>query len=761
MPQRRWILLIICTVVLLSGLAVAADWFVTIPADEKATYVGRQTCAKCHQPQHTAWAGSDHDLAMDLATPQTVLGNFDNQEISYFDVTTKMFRRDGKYFVNTEGPDGKPADFEVKYVIGVRPLQQYMVQFDDGRIQVLRECWDTQRKRWFYQSPPDVTDEKIEHDDPLHWTKRGSNFNHMCADCHTTNLRKNYDSDRDTYHTTWSEIDVSCETCHGPGSIHVKLAESKSLFWDRKRGYGLPTLKSDNSKFEIESCAKCHMLRHVVHPEFQPGGELLDYYAPSLLREGWYHADGQILAEDYVYGSFVQSKMYSKGIRCTDCHNPHTTRLKHEGNQVCTSCHQHPAGKYDVPAHHHHKIGTAGASCVECHMPSTYYMVVDPRRDHSLRVPRPDLSVALGTPNACTACHLDTSKSEKLKHYADWLAAANGGDAAAKAEIDRVDHDMAVAVDKWYEKKDDKKVDRLAQFARAETEFRRGNPQSEESLTAVLQNKETPAIMRATVIENLSAFNSPSSQQQILSALDDPDPLVRGMAAFALQPGRPGAVWQSRESPEGLVSTLAPLLRDPVRFVRTEAARVLAPYRGLLGKDDRGAFAAAIEEYVAGRSVEFDTPEGNVNVANVASDLGNYREAVRRYKKALQIYDDHDTARYNLARTYVQMGDNDAALEQFEILKKRAPDWAEIHRQIGLLLARMDRNEEAEKSLLEAAQLAPGDFDNLYTVGVFYLDQENWDAAERCAEALLQQFPQDPRAHALRRDAVQHRRPAD
>ncbi|MCA9267944.1 MAG: hypothetical protein KDA41_05710, partial [Planctomycetales bacterium] len=432
---------------LLAAGLLLADWWNAVPDYVEAKYVGRQSCLECHQAEAHAWHGSHHDLAMDIATDETVLGDFDDAELTTYGVTTRMFRRDGKHFMHTEGPDGKAADFEVKYVFGVTPLQQYLAETERpadakpneiGRLQVLPATWDAVRNEWYHLDPPDVH-ERVLHDDRLHWTGVGQNWNRMCADCHSTNLQKNFDSAARQYHTTFSEIDVSCEACHGPGSVHVELATATSAFWDRKRGYGLAKLKGADPRPQLDTCARCHVRRQrVVAPNYTPGEPFYDYFANEFIREGAYYADGQIRDEVYVYGSFIQSKMFHKGIRCTDCHDPHTTKVKYNDNRLCTSCHTHPAGKYDTPAHHHHNVNSSGASCVECHMPHTTYMEVDPRRDHSLRVPRPDLSVKFGTPNACTACHIDAKKlgpaaqaavehshtREPLADYASWLAAA-------------------------------------------------------------------------------------------------------------------------------------------------------------------------------------------------------------------------------------------------------------------------------------------------------------------------------------------------
>ncbi len=461
--QRSLLLFVFVAVLVIVSGVVAADWWFGLPDDVEFTYVGRQSCIQCHQQQAERFSGSHHDLAMDLATPETVLGDFDDAMLEHYGITSHMFQADGKYWIHTEGPDGEMADFEIKYVFGHDPLQQYMVEFGRGAsmadnevpaVQVLRVSWDTKKKQWFYLSPPDVR-EKLAPDDDLHWTGIAQRWNTMCADCHSTNLKKGFDTKTLTYHTTFSEIDVSCEACHGPGSAHVEMANSKSLFWDRKHGYGLARLKGNDAEPQIQTCAKCHSRRRILTEDFKAGDNFYDHYGNELFQPQTYFCDGQILDEVYVHGSYLQSKMYHKGIRCTDCHDPHTARLKFEGNKVCTSCHQHSAGKYDTPLHHQHQEGSRGASCVECHMPETTYMDVDPRRDHSLRVPRPDLSVKYGTPNACTRCHLELKKVElpqrdQFRQYNDWVVAAMNGDAEVKAALTALDEWAQEYCDKWF-----------------------------------------------------------------------------------------------------------------------------------------------------------------------------------------------------------------------------------------------------------------------------------------------------------------------
>ena len=183
-------------------------------------YVADADCAACHRSELDAWTGSHHDLAMQVATAGTVLGDFDDAVFTHHGVTSRFFRRGDRFFVNTEGPDGTSADFELTHTLGIEPLQQYLAPFPGGRLQSLTIAWDTARNAWFHLYP----DERIEPDDPLHWTGRYQTWNLQCAACHSTDLRKGYDVEADTYDTTWAEIDVGCQACHGPGERHVALA---------------------------------------------------------------------------------------------------------------------------------------------------------------------------------------------------------------------------------------------------------------------------------------------------------------------------------------------------------------------------------------------------------------------------------------------------------------------------------------------------------------------------------------------------------
>jgi predicted CXXCH cytochrome family protein len=722
--MRLKLLFAAISLLLVAAATLAWDWYDVLPANAvtTASYVGRSTCADCHKVQHSLWLGSDHDRAMELATETSVLADFNDTSFAHEGVTTRFFRRDGKFMVNTEGPDGEHHDYEVKYTFGVRPLQQYMVEFPDGRVQVLRESWDVANKKWFYVTPPDVTDERIAPGDPLHWTGIAQNWNTTCADCHSTNVHKNYNAASDTYKTTFNEIDVSCEECHGPGSVHVELARSKSPFWDRNVGYGLVSLKNKNVDTQLETCAKCHARRYQIHEGFRPGRPFLDHYEPVLLAHNLYHADGQILDEVYEYGSFVQSKMYANRVQCSDCHDPHSLKLKFSGNQLCTQCHI-PA-KYDTPAHHHHPVDSAGAQCVECHMPSRLYMVIDERRDHSFRVPRPDLSVKLGTPNACNDCH--TRADETFQWAAD-------------------------AVRKWY---GDKRPDD-PHWAPALAAGRSGADGGEGQLMQFIERKTTPAIVRATAIDLLANYPTMSSENARRAALRDGDPLVRLAGVRAV----------SADLAPVLVSELASRLTDSLRAVRLVAASRLAYLpQNYLGDVQRDAFKQALAEFRKSQQLSLDHAGGHLTVAALDRQSGRIDHAIDHLQAAIRLEPYMAGPRAELASLLHELGGNDSEIRQLrqeeaELMErdaKLAPGNAEIMYQLGLLRYLLGQYDEAQTALAAACDRAPQNYDYRMALALLHEkryalsgDEAQFEAAVTVLKSLHEMQPRDPRAKEI------------
>ena len=605
------------------------------------------------------------------ADSTSVLGDFDDATFEHFGVTSRFFTQGDRYYVNTEGVGGVASDFEIKYTFGVEPLQQYLIEFPGGRLQSLTIAWDVENKRWFHLYP----DERITHDDPLHWTRRFQSWNMMCAECHSTNLRKGYDGASDTYRTSWSEINVSCQACHGPGERHVAWARKipEGVIPDPAEHGLVVDFKTTDPRYEVENCARCHSRRHQVSPEDEHGRPLMDDFQVAPLREGLYHADGQILDEVYVYGSFVQSRMYGAGVRCSDCHNSHSLKLFREGNALCVRCHQTAppedfpdlASKdYDTPEHHFHPAGTAGTQCVECHMRARTYMVVDPRRDHSFRVPRPDLTVAAGVPNACNGCHEDET--------AEWAADA---------------------VSKWYPSGAAGKP----HFAETLTAGREEQPEAFQALVELAKDAEQPAIIRATALELLRGYSS-DEPAAVKALAADAEPLVRVGAAAAMQ----------SLPPDEMVTALSPLLSDPIRAVRIEAARVLGSLpRRMLGAVNQGALDAAFAEFEKAQLAQGDMPGSHLNLGVVYAAQGDAKRAEQHYATAIRLEPGFLPARFNLSTLYNQLGRNEDAERILREAVKLVPSEGEAHYSLGLILAEEGNIDEAAVSLGKAAELLP------------------------------------------------------
>jgi len=675
--RRRRIGLFACTWI---GLLAASE----TPAEPAPTYVGAAACGGCHPDALRAWRGSHHDLAMQEATSETVLGDFADATHHPHGVTTTFRTEGGRFFIETPGNDGTPARFEVAYTFGVDPLQQYLVKFPDGRMQAFGLAWDTRSKehggqRWFSI----YGDEPIPPGDVLHWTGPAQNWNHQCADCHSTALRKGYDAENDRFETRWAELNVACEACHGPGSLHTKRMQSGDPRWRMpgRRGLGvefepvasarwpegpdgLPVREPPRtSHTEVELCARCHSRRSTLVEAAPAGTPLHDTHRIATLEPPLYFDDGQIHDEVYVYGSYVQSAMYAAGVSCSDCHEPHSSRLRAQGNALCARCHS--AARFDTAAHHHHAEGSAGSQCVSCHMPTRTYMQVDPRRDHSLRVPRPALAGTIGAPNACNDCHSSMTNAWAARQIREWSAtrAASPDHYGARLHAGR-----------------------------------RGEPGAEHNLSALIESSKTPGIVRATALGVLPQVATDASLETFARALEDPDPMVRAASLRALA-----------TSPEALaLANAARLLDDPVRLVRWEAAMALAPAAAMtLSKEVRTKRDALLSEYEVALRRDADRPESHMTLASLAMARGEEKSAEQSLLDARARNPHFVPAYVNLADLYRAQARGEASEAVLREALERLPDQPDLLHAHGLALVRLGRGPEALDRFATAARSSP------------------------------------------------------
>ena len=655
------------------------------------SFVGSETCAGCHRAEADLWRNSHHARAMDHATDKTVLGDFNEASFDYFGVRSRFFRKEGKFLVETDGPDGKLAIFQVKYTFGVDPLQQYLVEFPDGRLQALAIAWDSRPKeaggrRWFHLYPK----EYIRYDDELHWTKLNQNWNFMCAECHSTGVRKNYDAASDRFATTWTDINVGCETCHGPGLRHVSWArdirsgsppgeandpdkglvvrfdERAGVVWrqDLKTGGPLRGTAPADLRKEVETCGLCHARRGQLSEDWLPGRSLSDTHIVAPISEGLYSADGQMLdvEETYNYVPFRQSKMFAAGVTCSDCHEPHSAKLVRSGDTLCLGCH---SADFETSAHHHHEQADPPLACVSCHMPTRNYMVVDHRHDHSFRIPRPDLSVKLQTPNACNVCHADKSPEWAAAEIVGWHGPARKG---------------------------------FQNYAEAFRAAWSEAANAEAMLMEVAANMGAPAVARASALTAIAANVSQSAVDLAREQLGDPDPMVRIGALEVLKEVPAAQSWRF----------VAPLLDDPIRGVRIQAASLLVSVpTANQPPADRDRFERAAAEFVAAELLNADRPEARAALGAFYVQRDRFDEAETQFTSALHLNPRFAPAAIDLADLYRQRGRAGEASEVLRTAIQTSPSNGDLHHALGLELVREQRLEEALGELRRASELEP------------------------------------------------------
>ncbi len=686
---------------------------------EDARFVGSAACAECHASETQSWRSSHHALAMQKADAQSVLGRFDGVSFEKDGASSVFTAKDGRYFVRAPGPDGKSADFQIKYAFGLYPLQQYLIELPGGRLQAFGLAWDARPKdsggqRWFDLYP----DHKLGVGDPLHWTGVDQNWHFQCAWCHTTNLQKNYDAAFNGFSTRWSELGVGCEACHGPASAHLAWARQDETQRAATPGKGLTTsfnerrgaswpMNDEGQAFrssplkthkEVLACAGCHARRAQFSDDPAAVASFYDAFHPSLLETPLYHADGQQRDEVFEFGSFVQSKMFSAGVTCSDCHDPHSGKLRAASDEVCAQC--HAAQRFASPAHHHHAQGSSGAQCVACHMPATVYMGVDARRDHSMRIPRPDRTVSLNTPNACNTCHADKTAAWAAEAIRAWSATLQGFQSFAES------------------------------FAAAD----KGDAGARAMLARIVDGAGQSPLARASALARLAQRPTRKAVGLAARALAIDDPLVRLAAIGVLT-----------EAPvETRVRTLPPLLDDKTRLVRIEAARALAgEAESALPASARASFDRALQEYVAAQLFNAERAEPHANLGALYGARGEAEKSRAEYERAILLDPAFFPASIALAETLRAGGDETGAEALLRKALVKNPEAGALHHALGLSLIRQGRGPEALGELAEAARRAPENARFAYVHGVALHDLGARDKALETLREASARFPND------------------
>jgi predicted CXXCH cytochrome family protein len=500
---------------------------------------------------------------------------------------------------------------------------------------------------------------------------------------------QDYDAAADRFATTWAEISIGCEACHGQGSRHVSWAHDRQSWWpfgknddptkgllvrfderhditwpiDPRTGNATRRIAPATLRKEVETCGLCHARRAGFSEDWIPGRPLSNTHFVSPLARGLYHADGQMRDEVYNYGSFKQSEMFAAGVTCGDCHEPHGAKLRAAGDGVCLQCHS--SDKYATATHHRHEGANPPLTCASCHMPARTYMVVDRRHDHSFRVPRPDLSARLGTPNACNDCHADKS--------AQWAASA---------------------IERWHGASRKGFQTYAAAFHGAWTD----QADAAAALGIIAADGNVPRFVRASALSELGPHLTPSNISLARAGLTDPDPMVRIGALDMLEAVPASQIWP-------LVS---PLLSDSNRGVRIRAAALLAAVRtASQPAADRERFERAAAEFIAAQRLNADRPEARSALGNFYARRGLAEDAEAEYKAGLRLSPQYAPAAINLADLYRQLGRDGDGENVLRAAVATSPQDAGLHHALGLTLTRLKRPDAALGELQRAAELDP------------------------------------------------------
>ncbi len=608
-------------------------------------------CGACHQKEFADWAGSDHAWALREITPALDTEPFHRQRLkAHGSELTFAANRQGELLL-TDAQSKR--SFKADYVLGRRPLVQYLVKGEDGGWHTPSAAWDVIKHEWFdmFEDDARLSAEGLaarQAGDWGHWLGRGMNWNSQCAWCHTSHFSKNYNETTDSYASAWKEPGVSCIQCH---KLAAQPAADGCMV--------APQQRTLTARQMHDNCATCHARREELDEQFTVGDSFDDHFRLELPTiRGIFYPNGMQQDEDYCETGLRLSRMGAAGVTCLDCHDPHTAALKlpQEDNSLCMRCHAGgtlvngtASPVIDMATHTPCPQGSMGARCVECHMPESRYMARDPRRDHSFNSPDPQLSAELGIPNACTMCHRDM-------------------DNARAAEV----------VQKTYPQQ---KIAATRERTRAVHAAMAGQDCTAALLKAY--GTETVPAWRATLLE-LMAQQAPAAEvlQAARVAAKDTNAMVRAAAARVL-------------GQEAL-----PLVKDPVKLVRRAAAWPLIDRLVQMPE-----YAVAVKEQEAIARHRADQPNGAMQLAVLATARGQLDEADRQYRRAIKLDPAGLVAYMDYAVFLARCNRLSESLNQMLTAAKVAPQNAEVQYRLGLILAEMQQYEYAYTAFDRALKL--------------------------------------------------------
>jgi len=692
------------------GIALAPAGPIMEPeAQAFSGYAGDATCKACHATEHEKWTPSHHSMA-----ERPLVASLDDPafkpERSFTHGTQTTIARasaNGGAEIVSLGFHNETKPYPIQRVIGHDPLRQFLVEGSNGRLHTMEACWDPKKLEWFNV----YGNEDRKPGEWGHWTGRGMVWNTMCAACHNTRVRKNYDTTTDTFHTTMAQQTVSCEACHGPMKQHAMNYQSGKWKVESRKsdaaappGYATTNPKpgTKNQEQSVETCGMCHARRTELTGDFKPGDNFFDHHFLAIVDQSdIFYPDGQIRDEDYEFGPFYASRMHNAGVRCMDCHDPHTAKTILPGNNLCMRCHTQggfPNAPVIVPAQHtFHQPESTGSQCVNCHMPQTTYMQRHPRHDHGFTIPDPLLTKQFNIPNACNKCHQDKDT--------DWSLAA---------------------VDKWFGDKMNRRTrTRTTTIAKA----RRGDEDAREGLIALTQGDEIPYWKASASLLLEHWLDRPDAQAALTAQLQHPHPLVRTSAVQSL-----GPLCEDPNNPAR--GNIEKLLNDPVRSVRVAAAWAT--------RDHLDKASVAGKELLHMLELNADQPSGQMQLAQWQYAQRDIPKAITHMKRAIA-WDPGSPPFYrDLAMMQSLNGDTQDTIQSLNAAIKLNPNEPEYHYSLGLAWHEAGDLDKCIAALRDTVKLDPQHSRAWYNLGLALNTQQKIDEALAALTEAAKAAPTDP-----------------